>query len=387
MLIDLTPEQAKLQNDLRHYFSNLVTAEENREMMIDRHGSSYEAVVRRMGQDGWLGVGWPKEYGGHGFGPLEQQIFMNEVMRADVPMPLVTLQTVGPTLQKYGTEEQKKKFLPGILAGEIHFAIGYTEPEAGTDLASLRTTAVRDGDHYVVNGQKIFTTGAHQAQYIWLACRTDPSAPKHKGISILIVDTKDPGYSWTPIITNDGAHHTNATYYTDVRVPVEMLVGEENAGWKLITTQLNHERVSLGPSGRIAGMYDRVYEWASKPGPDGVAPLSHEDVRRVLGEMKAVWRLNELLNWQVASSGDDISMADAAATKILATEWIQKLGRLSEGVVGRYGDPADANTAETLEWLDAQTKRHLVITFGGGVNEVMREMVSTAGLGTPRVPR
>ncbi|SIL68290.1 Putative acyl-CoA dehydrogenase [Mycobacteroides abscessus subsp. abscessus] len=312
---------------------------------------------------------------------------MNEVMRADVPMPLVTLQTVGPTLQKYGTEEQKKKFLPGILAGEIHFAIGYTEPEAGTDLASLRTTAVRDGDHYVVNGQKIFTTGAHQAQYIWLACRTDPSAPKHKGISILIVDTKDPGYSWTPIITNDGAHHTNATYYTDVRVPVEMLVGEENAGWKLITTQLNHERVSLGPSGRIAGMYDRVYEWASKPGPDGVAPLSHEDVRRVLGEMKAVWRLNELLNWQVASSGDDISMADAAATKILATEWIQKLGRLSEGVVGRYGDPADANTAETLEWLDAQTKRHLVITFGGGVNEVMREMVSTAGLGTPRVPR
>lgn len=387
MLIDLTPEQAKLQSDLRQYFSNLVTADETRDMMVDRHSSSYEAVVRRMGRDGWLGVGWPKEYGGHGFGPLEQQIFMNEVIRADVPMPLVTLQTVGPTLQKYGTEEQKKKFLPGILAGEIHFAIGYTEPEAGTDLASLRTTAVRDGDHYVVNGQKIFTTGAHQAQYIWLACRTDPSAPKHKGISILIVDTKDPGYSWTPIITNDGAHHTNTTYYSDVRVPVEMLVGEENLGWKLITTQLNHERVSLGPSGRIAGMYDRVYEWAAKPGPDGVAPLSHEDVRRVLGEMKAVWRLNELLNWQVASSGDDISMADAAATKILATEWIQKLGRLSEGVVGRYGDPADANTAETLEWLDAQTKRHLVITFGGGVNEVMREMVATAGLGTPRAPR
>ncbi|MBF9317501.1 acyl-CoA dehydrogenase FadE29 [Mycobacteroides chelonae] len=387
MLIDLTPEQAKLQSDLRQYFSNLVTADETHEMMVDRHGSSYEAVVRRMGQDGWLGVGWPKEYGGHGFGPLEQQIFMNEVMRADVPMPLVTLQTVGPTLQKYGTEVQKKKFLPGILAGEIHFAIGYTEPEAGTDLASLRTTAVRDGDHYIVNGQKIFTTGAHQAQYIWLACRTDSDAPKHKGISILIVDTKDPGYSWTPIITNDGAHHTNATYYSDVRVPVDMLVGEENLGWKLITTQLNHERVSLGPSGRIAGMYDRVYEWAAKPGHDGVAPLAHEDVRRVLGEMKAVWRLNELLNWQVASSGDDISMADAAATKILATEWIQKLGRLSEGVVGRYGDPADANTAETLEWLDAQTKRHLVITFGGGVNEVMREMVATAGLGTPRVPR
>lgn len=387
MFIDLTPEQAKLQTELRRYFANLVSSAETREMMLDRHGASYEAVVRRMGQDGWLGVGWPKEYGGHGFGPLEQQIFMNEVMRADVPLPLVTLQTVGPTLQKYGTQEQKRKFLPGILAGEIHFAIGYTEPEAGTDLASLRTTAVRDGDHYIVNGQKIFTTGAHQAGYIWLACRTDPDAPKHKGISILIVDTKDPGYSWTPIITNDGAHHTNATYYSDVRVPVDMLVGEENSGWKLITTQLNHERVSLGPSGRIAAMYDRVHEWAAKPGADGVAPLAHDDVRRVLAQMKAVWRLNELLNWQVAASGDDISMADAAATKILATEWIQTLGRLSEGVVGRYGDPVDIETAETLEWLDAQTKRHLVITFGGGVNEVMREMVATAGLGTPRVPR
>src|SRR5262249_26726340 len=170
----------------------------------------------------------PTEYGGRGLGQVEQQIFANEAARADVPLPAVTLQTVGPTLQAHGTQEQKDLFLPKILAGEVHFAIGYTEPEAGTDLAALRTRAVRakgdgeEGGIDVVNGEKIFTTGAHEADYIWLACRTAPDAPKHKGISILIVDTRDPGFSWTPIITHDGAHHVNATYYTDVRVPVTM---------------------------------------------------------------------------------------------------------------------------------------------------------------------
>ena len=214
----------------------------------------------------------------------------------------MTLQTVGPTLQKYGNDEQKRKFLPAILSGDVHFAIGYSEPEAGTDLASLRTTAVRHGDEYIVNGQKIFTTGGHDADYIWLACRTDPEAAKHKGISILIVDTNDPGYSWTPIILSDGAHHTNATYYNDVRVPADMVVGEVNAGWRLITTQLNHERVMLGPAGKVAAVYDRVHAWASKPGGDGVVPLDRDDVRRLLGEIRAVWRINELLNWQVAAA-------------------------------------------------------------------------------------
>ena len=172
-----------------------------------------------MGRDGWLGVGWPARYGGRGFGQVEQQIFADEAARADVPLPAVTLQTVGPTLQEHGTPWQQDFFLPKILAGEVHFAIGYTEPEAGTDLASLRTRAVRDGEEYVVDGQKIFTTGGHDADYVWLACRTDPDAPRHQGLSILIVDTSDPGYSWTPIITHDGAHHVNATYYADVRVP------------------------------------------------------------------------------------------------------------------------------------------------------------------------
>ncbi|WP_156687951.1 acyl-CoA dehydrogenase FadE29 [Mycobacterium sp. Marseille-P9652] len=387
MFIDLTPEQRQLQADIRQYFSNLISSDEMKEMEKDRHGAAYRAVIRRMGKDNMLGVGWPKEFGGQGFGPIEQQIFVNEAHRADVPLPAVTLQTVGPTLQVFGTEMQKKKFLPAILAGEVHFAIGYSEPEAGTDLASLRTSAVRQGDEYIVNGQKMWTTGGHDADYVWLACRTDPDAVKHKGISILIVDTKDPGYSWTPVILSDGAHHTNATYYNDVRVPADMLVGEENGGWRLITTQLNNERVMLGPAGRVAGIYDRVHAWASKPGGDGVSPIDHQDVKRALGEIYAMWRINELLNWQVAASGEDINVADAASTKVFGTERIQYIGRLAEEIVFKYGNPADPDTAELIDWLDSQTKRNLVITFGGGVNEVMREMIAASGLKVPRVPR
>jgi alkylation response protein AidB-like acyl-CoA dehydrogenase len=387
MYIELTPEQRQLQAEFRQYFQNLISPEEAAEMEVDRHGKAYRAIIRRMGSDGKLGVGWPKEFGGLGLGQIEQQIFVNEAARAEVPLPAVTLQTVGPTLQVYGTELQKKKFLPAILAGEVHFAIGYSEPEAGTDLAALRTSAVRHGDEYIVNGQKIWTTGGHDADYVWLACRTDPEAAKHKGISILIVDTKDPGYSWTPIILSDGAHHTNATYYNDVRVPADMLVGEENAGWRLITTQLNHERVMLGPAGKIAGIYDRVQAWASKPRGNNVTPIDQPDVKRALGEIHSIWRVNELLNWQVSSSGETVEVADAAATKVFSTERIQRIGRLAEEIVAKYGNPAEGETAEMLRWLDSHTKRNLVITFGGGVNEVMREQVAAAGLKVPRVPR
>ncbi len=391
MFLDLTDGQLALRDELRAYFAKLMSRGERAAMLTERHGTVYREVVLRMGRDGWLGVGWPEEYGGRGLGQVEQQIFVTEAARADVPLPAVTLQTVGPTLQAHGTRQQKEFFLPRILAGEVHFAIGYTEPEAGTDLAALRTRAVRDGQEYVVSGQKVFTTGAHDADYIWLACRTAPLAPRHKGISILIVDTADPGFSWTPIITHDEAHHVNATYYSDVRVPVTMRVGEENAGWRLVTTQLNHERVMLGPAGRIAALHDRVRDWAAATaGPDGRPLLTQPDVRRALAQAYASLRINELLNWQVAvADAGDINggIADASATKIYSSEQVQQLGQLLEEIVGRHGDPADEETAELSRWLDIQVKRNTVLTFGGGVNEIQRELIATAGLGLPRVPR
>jgi alkylation response protein AidB-like acyl-CoA dehydrogenase len=382
--LELSESQRALKLELRDYFTGLADDDAHREMATDRHGPTYQKTIRKMGDDGWMGVGWPKEYGGHGLGEVEQTIFANEAQRADVHLPAVTLQTVGPTLIRYGTDRQKDLFLKRILAGDVHFAIGYSEPDAGTDLASLRTSARRDGDHYVVNGQKLWTTGGHQADYLWLACRTDPDAPKHQGISILIVDTSDPGYSWTPIITADGAHHTNAVYLNDVRVPVDMLVGEENQGWKLITTQLNHERVMLGPAGRIEGLRDRVAAWADRAGV-----LDEPDVRAVLAEATAAFRVNELLNWEVARTAEsgELDVADASASKVFASDQVQRLGRALAGIVHRYGDLADAATGDLADYLDKQAKRNLVLTFGGGVNEVQRELIAMFGLGLPRVPR
>ena len=359
-------------------------------MLTDRHGEAYHRTIKQMGSDGWMGVGWPEEYGGKGLGGVEQQIFANEAARGDVHLPSVTLQTVGPTLQSFGTEQQKDLFLKAILAGDVHFAIGYSEADAGTDLASLRTSAKKDGDHYVVNGQKMWTTGGHAADYVWLAVRTDPDAPKHQGISVLIVDTKDPGYSWTPIITSDGSHHVNATYYNDVRVPADMLVGEENQGWRLITTQLNHERVMLGPAGRLEGLRDMVVEWArDRSAPDGTPLLEVPVVRDTLARVTAAFRVNELLNWQVAGSGASgaDAVADASASKVFASDEVQSLGLALERVVTSYGDPADPETARLADYLDKTSKRNLVLTFGGGVNEVQRELIAMFGLGLPKVPR
>ncbi|MFL6108227.1 MAG: acyl-CoA dehydrogenase, partial [Marmoricola sp.] len=335
--VELTESQRAFKDEVRAYFSTLVSEQDKLEMMENRHGSAYHRNIKQMGTDGWMGVGWPVEYGGKGLGEIEQQIFANEAAYGDIHLPSVTLQTVGPTLQAFGTEKQKDMFLSKILAGDVHFAIGYSEADAGTDLASLRCSAKKDANgDWVVNGQKMWTTGGHAADYIWLAVRTDPDAPKHKGISVLIVDTRDPGYSWTPIITSDGSHHVNATYYNDVRVPVDMLVGEENEGWRLITTQLNHERVMLGPAGRLEGLRDLVMTWAERrTTADGTPLLEVPWVRDALARTTVAFRLNELLNWEVAGGGatGTEAVADASASKVFASDEVQSLGLALEEIV------------------------------------------------------
>ena len=214
-----TDEQLAMRLQLRAYFAELLPPEVRAEVGHVGDGSPvFRRIVRRLGADGWLGLGWPVEYGGQGRSAIEQFIMFDEIQRAKVPFPFVTVNTVGPAIMAFGTDEQKRRYLPGILSGETNFAIGYTEPGAGTDLASLRTSAVLDGDQWLVNGNKVFTSGANQADFIWLACRTDPDVPKHKGITILIVPTSSPGFSWTPIHTVGGST-TTATYYDDVRGP------------------------------------------------------------------------------------------------------------------------------------------------------------------------
>jgi hypothetical protein len=251
MEIGYTEEQESLRRELRDYYSALLTPEVE-EQLANSHGIGQDMrrVVKQMAQDGWLGIGWPKEYGGQGRTPIEQFIFFDESMRSGAPVPMLTINTVGPTIMDFGTEAQKDFFLPKILAGDIHFCIGYTEPNAGTDLAAVQTRAVRDGEEYIINGSKMYTSLAGGADYIWLATRTDPEAKKHKGISMFVVPMDTPGIKVVPMSLL-GNHNINYTFFDDVRVPATNLVGGENNGWTLITNQLNHERVTLCSPGIV----------------------------------------------------------------------------------------------------------------------------------------
>ena len=298
---------------------------------------------------------------------------------------------MGPTLIEKGTEEQKKRFLPGILAGEIHFAIGYTEPEAGTDLASLKTRAESFADHYRVDGTKIFTSGGAHADYIWLACRTDPDAPKHKGISILMVDTGLPGFSASPIETVGGVR-SSMTYYENMRVPAEMLVGPENGGWKLMTLQLNHERIGLAAfSSAALGMFEEVCEWARNTEDENGRPVCEKEwVRLALAESYARLQALKVMNWRLAWELEQgiLDPAHASAAKVYSTETVIDVYRLLLEVVGVAGTVEEHSPGAILRGhLEREWRGCQINTFGGGVNEIQREIVAMLGLGMPRAPR
>ncbi|MEU1074479.1 MULTISPECIES: acyl-CoA dehydrogenase family protein [unclassified Streptomyces] len=350
--------------------------------------AAQRALLRRIGADGMLGLGWPVEYGGQGRGPDEQFVFFDEAYRADAPVSMVTLNTVGPTLMRYGTEEQKAFFLPRILAGELVFAIGYSEPGAGTDLASLRTRAVRDGDDWLIDGQKIFTSNAQNADWIWLACRTDPAAPKHRGISIILVPTDAPGFSWTPVHTVGGLT-TTATYYDGIRVPAANLVGEENGGWGLITNQLNHERVALAAIGMQAeAFFEAALHRARTPDPvTGRRRVDAPWVRFRIAETHARLAANRLLNWRLVGDVGAGSPApgDAAGVKFAGTESAVETYRMCQEISGetallRGGSPGAVGDGE----LERMNRAAQINTFGGGVSEVQREIVATMRLGMKR---
>ena len=394
--MDLTesPGQRELRRELRDYFARLLPPEERRAAHEEGVGGGrFRDVVRRLGADGWLGIGWPVEYGGQGRSVADQFVFFDEVQRAGVPFPFVTVNTVGPAIMEHGTDAQKQRYLPGILAGEINFAIGYTEPEAGTDLASLRTRAVLDGDEWVINGSKVFTSGANQADYIWLACRSDPDAPKHKGISIIVVPTSSPGFKTTPIVTVGGMV-TQATYYDDIRVPKDDVIGEVHNGWRLITSQLNHERVGLAAlAGQTHRLYDDVVEWCrTAPAADGTGRtmIEVEWVQRDLAEAHARGEAMKLLNWRMAAAvaNGTLTPADASAAKVFGVETQVAMYRLMLSVLGAAGYLPTGSAGAVLRGDVERCGRAAQInTFGGGVVEVLREIVATTGLGMVRQAR
>ncbi|MFI1586560.1 acyl-CoA dehydrogenase family protein [Streptomyces halstedii] len=376
----------ELRRELRAYFSGLMPEDERRRVGEEGVGGDrFREVVKRLGSDGWLGIGWPTEYGGQGRPAEDQYVFFDEVQRAGLPFPFVTVNTVGPTLMAYGSEEQRKRYLPGILSGDVVFAIGYTEPAAGTDLASLTTRAVRDGDSYVVDGSKIFTSGANTADHIWLAARTDPDAPRHRGISILIVPTSGDGFSWSPIRTVGGMVVT-ATYYSGVRVPATDVVGEVNGGWRLITAQLNHERIGLAAlGGRMIQLWERVLDWARENGTADI-PWVRQEFARTHAQLEAM----RLMNWKMtaAVARDTLTGADAGAAKAYGTETHIDVQRGLTQILGAAGRVRPESPGAVLAGQVEQLSRQgIVNTFGGGVNEVLRDMVATQGLGLPREGR
>ncbi|GAX54235.1 acyl-CoA dehydrogenase family protein [Streptomyces olivochromogenes] len=379
-----TERQQRLRAELRAYF---------RDLMPDGPPSADDpgrqrALLRRIGADGLLGIGWPVAYGGQGRGADEQFVFFDEAYRAGAPVSMVTLNTVGPTLMKYGSEAQKEYFLPRVLRGDLVFAIGYSEPSAGTDLAALRTRAVREGEAWLIDGQKIFTSNAQHADWIWLACRTDPDAPKHRGISIVLVPTDAPGFSWTPIETVGGLT-TTATYYDGIRVPSSNLVGEENGGWELITNQLNHERVALAAIGMQAeDFYAAALRAARTPDPvTGRRRVDEPWVRFRLAEVHARLAASRLLNWRLVGDvgAGRLAPGDASGVKVAGTESAVASYRMCQEVVGaqalvRSGSPGVFGDGE----LERMNRAAQINTFGGGVSEVQREIVATMRLGMTR---
>ena len=389
MDLTYTPEQQRLRQELRAYFARLMTPERRAALATADgeygNGEAYREVVRELGRDGWLVLSWPEEFGGRGASPIDQLIFTDEAAVAGVPVPFLTLHTVGPTIMRFGTAEQKAHYLPRIAGGEIHFSIGYSEPEAGTDLASLRTRAVRDGEGYVINGQKMWTSLIQYADYVWLACRTDPDAPRHKGLSILIVPTDSDGFSWTPVRTVAGTT-TSATYYSDVRVPASALVGEENQGWPLITNQLNHERVALTSSAPVRNALREVTEWASATKlASGGRVIDAEWVQLNLARVHAKAEFLKLMNWRIAAqAGDGPGMAGASATKVYGTEFATEAYRLLMEVLGANALVKDGSAGAILAGrIERMHRSSLILTFGGGTNEVQRDLIAAAALALP----
>jgi len=391
MEIGYTPEQEAMRSELRAYYEKLLDEQTVVELAASHAiGEAPRRVWKQMCADGWAGIGWPKEYGGRGATAIEQFIFFDESMRAGAPVPMLTINTVGPTIMRFGTDEQKEFFLPKILAGDIHFCIGYSEPGAGTDLASLQTRAVHDGDSYVINGQKMWTSLSSDADYCWLAVRTDPDAAKHKGISLIIVPMDTPGITMQPLNLL-GSHDINAVFYEDVVVPAANVVGGENHGWKLITNQLNHERVTLCASGVMERALNEVTEYAQNTKlPDGRRVIDQEWVQHNLAKLHVKVEIVRLMNWQVAWEATQgvLDIGHCSALKVFGSELNMEGYQLLMEILGpvSYLEP-DSPAAVLRSRMQVGIRGTIILTFSGGVNEAQRDLISQFTLGFPRADR
>jgi hypothetical protein len=378
-------ELTAFRAEFRRYLDSVVTEALLAEVRDGIWGGPHtKAFWRRLGADGYFGMGWPEEYGGAGKSLLYLHAFNYEMAYRRLPVPVVTLNTVAPTLMRIATPEQKATYLPKILRGEIEFSIGYTEPEAGTDLASLKTRAIRDGDDYVINGQKVFTSGAHHADFVWMAVRTDPDAPKHRGISILIVPLDAEGIDIRPLHIMAGTR-TNITFYNDVRVPLSALVGEENRGWQYITTQLDFERVAISPVAHL----ERLFHWLGATATEE-ALTDRAWTRATLVGMAADINVLKVMDLKVAClvANGEVPVYEASLLKVLSNECRVKfcadaLQMLGGAALIRAGWPG-ALLDPSQDTIERQLRDSATNLFGGGSNDIQRDIIGLHGLGLPR---
>jgi alkylation response protein AidB-like acyl-CoA dehydrogenase len=391
MNIDLTPEQRKLKQDVRAYMQGIMTPELQQEMKTPEFkeggGPEFRKQFARMGADGWIGLSWSKELGGKESSHMAQYIFTDEVVRSGFAYPFLTTEAIAPHLAANANAEIRDEVVGGIKRGEITIAIGYSEPNAGTDLASLTTKAERDGDDWIINGQKMWTSLANYADYVWLAARTDPDPEKkHKGLTMFLVPTDIEGFSCTPVHTL--GVRTNATYYSDIRLPDKYRVGEVNGGWKLITGQLNIERLSLFTHGQVESLYEGVCQWAAETdAPEGGTLIEQAWVQHNLARVKTGLEVVKLNCWKQAWAMDQgaLNMADASVAKVYGSEFFVELYRLLLEVMGQAGTIAAGSSGAVLQGkIEFRWRVGSILTFGGGTNEIQRDIIAMAGLWMPR---
>jgi len=390
MKIELTKNQQKLKDELKEYFSALLNKELLSEMsdpqFFEGGGPEFKKALKIMGQDGWIGLSWPKEFGGKEFTPIEQYIFVEEIMRTGFPFPFLTTESVGPMIAQYGSDWAKETIAKSILRGETIFAIGYSEPNAGTDLASLKTQAQPCKEGFKINGQKIWTSLANYADYIWLAARTNNEVKKHKGISMFIVPTDDDGFSYTPIQTL-GDVTTNMTYYDDIYVSKDNLVGELNSGWNLITSQLNLERLALVNHGPVDELYHQLLSLAKSTKVDSTNALSDIDwVKSNFAKIYSGLETLKLICWKQVWGMENnvLSMTDASLAKIYGSEYFIEAYRMMMEIFGELSIIRDDSLSILNSRLERMYRTASILTFGGGTNEVQRDIISMAGLLMPR---
>ncbi len=387
----LTAEQLALRDEIRDWLRKTLGPDwigEDADV-VDQDWETARWFNRRLAARGWMTPAWPVEHGGLGWSHVQQLLLTEELVyhRAPAGARLFGPNMVGPTLMLHGTPEQRARHLPAIARGETVWCQGFSEPGAGSDLAALQTRAVRDGDDFVVNGHKVWTTAAHRADWMILLARTDPDAPKHRGIGYFLVDMRSPGITVRPLINLAGRHEFNEVFFEDVHVPAANLVGEENRGWYVATTTLDLERSSIAAMANGRRMLNDLLAFAREEKRDGVRLIDHPRVRSVLADLQIGVEMGRLLSYRIAwlQSSGRVPNVEASQAKLYAAELSQRVARGGMRVLEMYGALREGSPWAKLRgrftthylWTVSQT-------YAGGSVEIQRTIIATRGLGLPR---